>query len=96
MNRQSKTITAIPSLAKDIQFDLLLPLTDGEKVKQNEAELQMQSFTVEAQMLTLTTKKKTIEVDTSSDLTEEDMNILLKGLEELDFDHPRIQKKVLQ
>ena len=26
----------------------------------------------------------------------EDMNILLKGLKELDFYHPRIQKKVLQ
>ena len=27
---------------------------------------------------------------------KEDMNILLKGLEELNFDHPRIKKKVMQ
>ena len=27
---------------------------------------------------------------------EEDINIFLKGLVELDFEHPRIQKKVLQ
>ena len=27
---------------------------------------------------------------------EEDMNVLLKGLEELDFNHPHLQKKILQ
>ena len=43
-----------------------------------------------------TPENKIADVDTSSDLTEEDMNVLLKGLEDLDFDHPRIQKKVLQ
>ena len=74
----------------------MLPLTDGEKVEQHEAELQMQSFVPEAQTSMLTLEKKTAEVDTSSDSTEEDMNVLLKGLEYLDFDHPRIQKKVLQ
>jgi hypothetical protein len=56
----------------------------------------MQSFVVEAQTPTLTLEKKTTEVDTPSESTEEDMNILLKGLEDLDFNHPRIQKKVLQ
>ena len=96
MTQQSKTVTPIPSLAKEIQVDLLLPLIDDEKVEQHEAELQMQSFVVEAQMPTQTPEKKTIDADTSSDLTEEDMNVLLKGLEDLDFDHPRIQKKVLQ
>lgn len=50
----------------------------------------------EARTPTQTPEKKTAEVDTSSDSTEEDMNILLKGLEYLDFDHPSIQKKVLQ
>ena len=36
---QSKTITPILSLAKEIQVDLLLPLIDGEKVKRHEVEL---------------------------------------------------------
>ena len=31
LSQQSKTITPIPSLAKEIQVDLLLPLTDDEK-----------------------------------------------------------------
>ena len=41
----------------------------------------MQTFTVEAQTLTPTPEKKTVEVDTTSDSTKEDMNVLLKGLE---------------
>ena len=41
LTRQSRTITPIPSLAKEIQVNLLLPLTNGEKVEQHEAELQM-------------------------------------------------------
>ena len=56
----------------------------------------MQSFTAEVQTPTLMLEKKMAEVDTASDSTEEDMNILLKRLEELNFDHPRIKKKVLQ
>ena len=56
----------------------------------------MQSFVAEVQMSTLTPEKKTAEFDTASDSMEEDMNVLLKGLEELNFDHPRIKKKVLQ
>ena len=74
----------------------MLPLTDGEKVEQHEVELHMQSFVSEAQTLTPTPEKKIVEDDSSSELIEEDMNVLLKGLEELNFDHPRIQKKVLQ
>ena len=58
--------------------------------------MQMQSFAAEAQTSMQTPEKKTTKADTSSDSTEEDMNILPKGLEDLDFDHPRIQKKVLQ
>ena len=56
----------------------------------------MQSFAVEVQTLTMTPEKKTAEVDSASDSTEEDVNTLLKRLEELNFDHPRIKKKVLQ
>ena len=56
----------------------------------------MQTFAAEAQTPTPTLEKKTNEVDTTSDSTEEDMNVLLKGLGELNFDHPRIKKKVLQ
>ena len=56
----------------------------------------MQSFVAEVQMPTSTPEKKTTEVNTASDSTKEDMNVLLKGLEELNFDHPRIKKKVLQ
>ena len=43
-----------------------------------------------------TPKNKNVDADTSSHSIEEDMNVLLKGLEDLDFDHPRIQKKLLQ
>lgn len=56
----------------------------------------MQSFAVEAQTSTQTPKKKIVDVDSSSKSTKEDMNALLKGLKELNFNHPRIQKKVLQ
>ena len=56
----------------------------------------MQSFVSEAQTPTLTLEKKPIEDDSSSESTEEDIDVLFKGLAELDFDHPRIQKKVLQ
>ena len=56
----------------------------------------MQSFADEAQTLTQTPEKKTAEANTLSDSTKEDMNVLLKGLEDLDFNHPRIQRKVLQ
>ena len=89
-------VTSIPPQEKEIQVDLLLPLTDGEKFEQYEAELQMQSFVSEAQTLTPTPEKKPVEDDSSSESMEEGMNALLKGLEQLDFDHPRIQKKVLQ
>jgi hypothetical protein len=90
LTQQSRTITPIPSLAKEIQFDLLFPLTDGEKVEQHEAELQMQSFAVKAQTLMQTPDKKTAKVNTSSDFSKEYMNVLHKGLEDLDFDHPII------
>lgn len=56
----------------------------------------MQSFVLEAQTLTPTPRKKTNEDDSSSELIEQDMNVPLKGLEELNFDHPQIKKKVLQ
>ena len=56
----------------------------------------MQSFEIEVQTMTMTPEKKTAEVDIASDSMEEDMIVLLKGLEELNFDHPRIKKKVLQ
>ena len=45
------------------------------------------------------TKKKPLsdkEEDTSSKSMEEDMDVLLKGITELDFDHPPLQKKVNQ
>ena len=74
----------------------MLPFTDGEKVEQHEAKLQTQSFTTKVQTLMPTPEKKTAKVDASSGSTEEDMNVLLKGLEELNFDHPRIKNKVLQ
>ena len=50
----------------------------------------MQSFMSEAQTLTPTPEKKSVKDDSTSDSTEEDMKVFLKGLEELDFDHPRI------
>ena len=39
LSQQSRKITPIPSLVKEIQVDLLLPLTDSEKVEHHEAEL---------------------------------------------------------
>lgn len=39
LTRQSKTITPIPPKAREIQVDLLLPLTYGQKIKQHEVEL---------------------------------------------------------
>ena len=58
----------------------------------------MQPFVPEAQQtVPSNTKKKPLldkEEDTSSESTEEDMDALLKGITELDFDHPRLQKKV--
>ena len=48
LTQQSKTITLVSPEAREIQVDLLLPLTDGEKVEQHETELQMQSFVSEA------------------------------------------------
>ena len=50
----------------------------------------MQSFVLEAQIPTPTPEKKTVEDDSLSESMEEDMNVLLKGLKELDFDHPHI------
>lgn len=96
LTRESNTITPIPAEAREIQVDLLLPLTDREKVEHHEAKLQMQSFVSKEKTLTPTPEKKPIEDDLLSESTEEDINVLLKGLEELDFDHPHIQKKVLQ
>ena len=59
----------------------------------------MQPFVIEAQLpTTSTTKKKPVdkEDDTSSESTKEDMDVLLKGIVKLDFEHPRLQKKVNQ
>ena len=42
--RQSNTINPVPPKAREKQIDLLIPLTDGDKVDQYEAELQMQAF----------------------------------------------------
>lgn len=60
----------------------------------------MQPFVPEAQQTAPSnTEKKPLvdkEEDTSSKSTEEDMDVLLKGIAELDFDHPRLQKKVNQ
>ena len=47
LTRQSNTIMPIPTEAREIQVDLLLPLTDKEKVEQHEVELKMQSFVLE-------------------------------------------------
>lgn len=65
-------------------------------MEQHEAELKMQSFVSEVQTLTTTPKKKLVEGESLSESMEEDIDVLLKGPTELDFDHPRIQKKVLQ
>ena len=55
----------------------------------------MQSFASEAQTSMLTPEKKSLEKedDTSSESTKEDIDILLKGIVELEFEHPCIQKK---
>ena len=70
--RQSNTLTPVPPDERDIEIDLLIPLMDGEKQDQHEAELQMHSFVSEAQQTsTSTPNMKTIEKedDTSSELT---------------------------
>ena len=58
----------------------------------------MQPFVLEVHpTVPLSTKKKPLpnkDEDTSSESTKEDMEVLLKGIAELDFDHPRLQKKV--
>lgn len=71
---------------------------DGEKVEQHEAKLQMQSFVSEAQTPTSTLEKKPLakKDNMSSDSMEEDIDVLLKGINELDFENPRIQKNLLQ
>ena len=56
----------------------------------------MQSFVLESQTPTPTPEKKLVEEDSSSESTEEDINVLLKGLEEVDFNHPCVHKKVLE
>ena len=63
LTRQSRTITPIPAKAREIQVNLLLPLIDGEKVEQHEAELKLQSFVSKAKTLTLTPKKKPVKDD---------------------------------
>ena len=99
MARQSNTLYPIPPEAREKHTDLLIPLTDGEKEDEYEVELQMQPFLPEAQQTTTSTiEKKPIdkEDDTSSELTEEDMDVLLKGITELEFEHPQLQKKINQ
>ena len=89
--RQSNTIYPIPHEAREKQTNLLIPLTDGENADQYEVELQMQPFVPKAQQTaTSTTKKKLVnkEDDTSGESTEEDIDVLLKGITEIDFDHP--------
>jgi hypothetical protein len=91
LSRQSNTLYPIPPEAREKQIDLLIPLINGEKADQYEAELKMQSFVPEAQRTTTsTTKKKPVdkEDDTSSESIEEDMDVLLKGITELDFEYP--------
>ena len=64
---------------------------DGEKIDQHEVMLQMQTFVLEAQQtMTSIPEKKPIEKegDTSSESTKEDMDVLFKGITELDFEHP--------
>lgn len=58
----------------------------------------MKSFVSEAHTSTSTLEKKSPdkEDNMSSESTEEDIDILLKGITELDFEHPCIQKKILQ
>ena len=98
LSRQSSMIMSIPPEERDIQINLLLLLMDGEKVEQHETELQMQSFVSEAQTPRSTPENKPLEIedDMSSDSTEEDIDVLFKGITELYFEHPHIQKKLLQ
>lgn len=90
----------IPLEAKEKQTDLQIPLTDGEKAYQYEAKLKMPPFVLEAQQTAPSNIEKqplsNKEEDTSSESMEEDTDALLKGIVELDFDHPRLQKKVNQ
>lgn len=90
----------IPQEAKENKNNILIPLTDGKKVDQYEAKLHMQPFVPELQpTIPPSTEKKLLldkDEDTSRKLMEEDMDVLLKGIGELDFDHPRLQKKVYQ
>jgi hypothetical protein len=60
----------------------------------------MSPFIPEAQQTAPSnTEKKPLldkEEDTSSESMEEDMDVLLKGITKLEFDHPWLQKKVNQ
>jgi hypothetical protein len=60
----------------------------------------MQPFIPEAQQIALSnTKKKPLpnkDEDTSSESIEEDMDVLLKGITKLNFNHPQLKKKVNQ
>ena len=98
--RQSNTLYPIPAEARENHTDLLIPLTDREKADQYKVKVQMEPFIPEAhQTTTSITEKKPIvdkEDDTSSESTEEDIDVLFKGITKLDFDHPRLQKKVNQ
>lgn len=73
------------------ETDLLIPLTNEEKDDQYEAKLKMHPFIPKSQQTaTSTTKKKPIankEEYTTSESTEEDMDVLLKGIVELNFEH---------
>ena len=66
----------IPPEAKEKHTDIIIPLTDGEKVDQYEAELQMHPFIPESQQTApSSTRKKPLpnkEEDTSSESNEED------------------------
>ena len=97
--RQSNTLNPIPPEAREKQTNLLIPLMDGDKEDQYKAEIQMQPFVSEAQQTTTsTTKKKLVdrEDDTSNKLREEDMDVLLKSIIELNFEHPQLEKKINQ
>ena len=99
LSRQSNTFTLVPPEARELQIDLLLPLIDGEKADQHEVELQMQPFVSKAQQTIMSTlEKKIVEKaeDIMSKSTEEDMDVLIKGIVKIDFENPRLKKKVLQ
>ena len=87
LSRQYSTITPIPLEARDIQVELIVSLTNRKNVEQYEVELQMQSFVSEAQTSTSTPKKKSLEKEDnmSSESIEEDIDILLKGITELNL-----------